>query len=183
MRRLALIAAVTIAMTGMGKKAVLDAGGPGGNSGGSTTITGGRSGAGGIGGTGGTGGALYTFSEFNLPTANTPLRIIKGDGAAMWYLGASTKVGRINTTGSILEVELPKSSIDGDYSFAVARDGSLWYTEESENVLTHITTNGVKTSYPVPTLKARPKAATIGPDGNLWFIETGSGKIGRLTIQ
>ena len=35
--------------------------------------------------------------------------------------------------------------------------------------------------FPIPTASSRPAEMTIGPDGNLWFTEQDSNKIGRIT--
>lgn len=35
--------------------------------------------------------------------------------------------------------------------------------------------------YPIPTADSQPYGITVGPDGNLWFTESGSDKIGRIT--
>jgi streptogramin lyase len=35
--------------------------------------------------------------------------------------------------------------------------------------------------FTVPTANSRPNGITAGPDGNLWFTEAGSSKIGRIT--
>ncbi len=37
------------------------------------------------------------------------------------------------------------------------------------------------TSFPIPTPNSFPGAVATGPDGNLWFVEGASGKIGRIT--
>jgi streptogramin lyase len=38
------------------------------------------------------------------------------------------------------------------------------------------------TSFPIPMVElVKPTGITTGPDGNLWFIESGSGRIGRMT--
>jgi streptogramin lyase len=37
------------------------------------------------------------------------------------------------------------------------------------------------TEFPIPTGSSFPEWITTGPDGALWFTETGSGKIGRST--
>jgi virginiamycin B lyase len=37
------------------------------------------------------------------------------------------------------------------------------------------------TEFPIPTAASRPFAITAGPDGALWFTETGGNKIGRIT--
>jgi streptogramin lyase len=43
-------------------------------------------------------------------------------------------------------------------------------------------TSGDITDFPVPTRSSRPEAITAGPDGNVWFTQSGSGNgIGRIT--
>jgi virginiamycin B lyase len=37
------------------------------------------------------------------------------------------------------------------------------------------------TEFPIPTAGSLPSGITVGPDGNLWFTESGTGKIGRIT--
>ncbi|MEA2711468.1 MAG: virginiamycin lyase [Phycisphaerales bacterium] len=37
------------------------------------------------------------------------------------------------------------------------------------------------TEFSIPTAGATPTAITAGPDGNLWFVETSTNKIGRIT--
>ena len=37
------------------------------------------------------------------------------------------------------------------------------------------------TEFPIPTSDSFPNGITTGPDGNLWFTELGSGKIGKIT--
>lgn len=36
--------------------------------------------------------------------------------------------------------------------------------------------------FPLPTLNAYPNRIVAGPDGNLWFTETKSGKVGRISL-
>jgi virginiamycin B lyase len=37
------------------------------------------------------------------------------------------------------------------------------------------------TEFPLPNANSLPSGITLGPDGNLWFTETGNNKIGRIT--
>jgi virginiamycin B lyase len=37
------------------------------------------------------------------------------------------------------------------------------------------------TEFPIPTASSLPSGITVGPDGALWFTESGAGKIGRIT--
>lgn len=42
---------------------------------------------------------------------------------------------------------------------------------------------GIINEFPIPTAASNPASITRGPDGNLWFTEFGSGRIGRITLQ
>ena len=67
---------------------------------------------------------------------------------------------------------------------AVGSDGNLWFTEfgvDFGNRIGRITTSGVITEFPIPTLVSQPNGIAAGPDGNLWFTETGANQIGRIT--
>src|SRR5664280_2209661 len=37
------------------------------------------------------------------------------------------------------------------------------------------------TDFQIPTANSQPNQITVGPDGNLWFTESGSNQIGRIT--
>src|SRR5262249_37160994 len=39
------------------------------------------------------------------------------------------------------------------------------------------------TEFPIPTPDSEPEGIALGPDGNIWFVETGAQKIGRITPQ
>ena len=42
---------------------------------------------------------------------------------------------------------------------------------------------GAITEFPLPTANSSPHNITSGPDGNLWFTESGASKIGWITPQ
>jgi hypothetical protein len=44
-----------------------------------------------------------------------------------------------------------------------------------------VTTAGAFTEYSIPMPNSAPMGITVGPDGALWFTETGANKIGRIT--
>jgi virginiamycin B lyase len=46
---------------------------------------------------------------------------------------------------------------------------------------TGMAATGQVTEFPLPTAGAQPFAITAGPDGNVWFTEGGSQKVGRIT--
>jgi virginiamycin B lyase len=58
----------------------------------------------------------------------------------------------------------------------------MWFTELAGKI-GRMTTAGVVTNeYLIPTASSQPRGLAVGPDGALWFTETGPGKIGRMTM-
>ena len=49
------------------------------------------------------------------------------------------------------------------------------------NKIGRMTTDGVLTQFPVPTANASVQGICAGADGNVWFTETGGGKVARIT--
>ena len=62
-------------------------------------------------------------------------------------------------------------------------DGSAWITEYGTNKITRISSAGVVTGFPIPTLGSGPSGITAGPDGAMWFTERLANKIGRITLD
>jgi virginiamycin B lyase len=75
---------------------------------------------------------------------------------------------------------------------AVGPDGNIWFTESSSDQIGRMTPAGVITEFQVPTPVPPDSSGTpgigpneiaAGPDGNLWFTETSSNKIGRISLS
>ena len=49
------------------------------------------------------------------------------------------------------------------------------------NRIGRITTSGAITEYSIPTAKSYSYGIAAGPDGAMWFAESGSSKLGRIT--
>jgi streptogramin lyase len=60
------------------------------------------------------------------------------------------------------------------------KNGSIWYTDNN-NTVAMITTSCVLTPTTIPTGNANPQGITGGEDGNMWFTEYNSSKIGKIT--
>jgi uncharacterized protein (TIGR03437 family) len=117
--------------------------------------------------------------------------IAAGPDGAMWFSG-NGHVGRITTAGVVTTYQVPTSN-DTSYSITAGPDGAMWFTESPLNSpasnggpfakIGRITTAGVITEYTLPDPNSIPSAITAGPDGALWFIESGNSKIGRITTS
>src|SRR5260370_38884686 len=59
-------------------------------------------------------------------------------------------------------------------------DGALWFSEDLNNKIGRITTDGVITEF--PNAGTDLSGITSGPDGALWFTDN-FGKIGRITTD
>ena len=59
----------------------------------------------------------------------------------------------------------------------------MWFTETKGNRIGRLTPpgSGSMRESPIPTAGAQPDGIAIGPDGRVWFAETGTGKVGILT--
>jgi hypothetical protein len=60
---------------------------------------------------------------------------------------------------------------------------SVWFTEPDANQIGVITPDGQITEYPLPTPNSKPAGITAGPDGNIWFTELGSDRIGEFVLN
>jgi virginiamycin B lyase len=93
--------------------------------------------------------------------------------------------------GDITEFPIPTASA-GNFPLAIAAgpDGNLWVTEgvaglgsTTTDKLAKVTTAGVFTQYPFPTLHSEPVGIAKGPDGNLWVTETKRDKVAKVTTS
>ena len=149
-------------------------------------------------------------TEFPIPTRNSrPIAIVPApDGKSMWFSEeAGNKVARILLDGTITEFAVPKTQdnvILAGLSFD--HDGNLWvqqYVDQNnptpsnpsppgtdhviridKSILTAAATDISRipfTFFEVPTCGTVMHRIIEGSDGNMWFTELGSNKVGRVT--
>jgi streptogramin lyase len=137
---------------------------------------------------------------------NFSSNIIVGNGGTLWFTEASVNSSGIVTasgigsytpsSGAWSQVLLPTSGGAGQEPFGLTLGpgGNIWFTAAVQSG-----SGGFATSYvgeinanPAnPTLVAeiptgsgtQPNGITVGPDGNIWFTETGAGKIGVVNVS
>jgi len=146
--------------------------------------------------------------EFSIPTHNSrPIEIVAepGGGQAMWFTEeAGNKVGRIGMDGTITEFPVPKTQ-DNIILAGLAFDkaGNLWVQQyidvnnpagpPGSDYLIKIDKSIIAakpsdiskvafTFYQVPTRETVMHRIIQGPDGNMWFTEMMSDKVGRLML-
>ena len=106
---------------------------------------------------------------------------VRGPNGAIYFwddAGVPPNIGRITTSGTIVEVPAPSGQ--RGFGIAAGPDGNLWVASLDFSV-DRVTTNGVFTIFPTPQAAGAPMAITAGPDGNLWFTTFGGQQLCRIT--
>ncbi len=121
-----------------------------------------------------------------------------GDGTA-WVTetGTHEHIWEIVPTGQVLDREVASGRGQSGNCECDARsitagpDGALWFAERMFGRIDRMTEAGEWGAFalpdpgdvPVGELGApRPEALTDGPEGGIWFIDAGTGAIGRITL-
>ncbi len=139
------------------------------------------------------------ITEFPLPTPDgEPVGITAAPDGNLWFTeSGGNKIGRITPTGEITEFPLPTAE-SAPGGITVGPDGNVWFTEFSRigritllgdfvgndgrpEISARILPTHTVSEFSIETINSEPSAITAGPDGNLWFTESGAGQIGRIT--
>lgn len=142
-------------------------------------------------------------SEFPIPTPNSrPIAIVPGpDGHSMWFSEeAGDNLARIDMDGKITEYPIPRAGMNVILAgLAFDRDGNLWtqmyaaqpnYFDDVDHMVkldksvqqapTGDLSRVPITYYRVPTKNTVMHRIKQGPDGDMWFTELNTDKLGRL---
>jgi hypothetical protein len=125
------------------------------------------------------------FTEYLIPgnTGNL-LGLVAGPDGALWITDW-LKIWRMTTSGAVTGY----STVDSfGRSITVGRDGALWFGLQSEvptlpDSIGRMTTAGVFTNTPTPTIRSLPQGIAVGPDGSLWFTELQGNNIGTYQLD
>ncbi len=144
------------------------------------------------------------FTQFTLPAninkdevIERALSITKGPDGALWFVSQNTspstlsvvsgQVGRITTSGTIMEFTLPgggtRRTTPHPTDITTGPDGALWFTDSNLSKIGRMTTSRVLTQF--VSSQADPMGITTGPDGALWFTANffPAAKVGRITTS
>lgn len=128
------------------------------------------------------------LTEFPIPGGSGARGIVAGPDGNLWFVESSRfrpAIGRITTSGAITEYVLSQGPTDiTPGAIVVGSDRNLWFTETQgpaprENV-GRITPKGVVTYFTLPAGSSAQGLAS-GPDGNIWFTDSGGNSIGRMS--
>lgn len=106
--------------------------------------------------------------------------ITEGPDGNMWTSSYSgNQVYKITPSLAITSYPVPGNPV----GIVTGPDGNLWVTEQLGNSIDRVTTSGVVTRYSNGlTAGAQPYAITLGPDKNLYFVESAIKKIGKFVL-
>jgi len=109
--------------------------------------------------------------QFSVSPAGTPTEITFGPDGNLWF-GAGPSMVRMTPAGTITIDSLPSRASSARYAVS-APDGKIWFVDTSFHTLGNIdpATGTLAPPLQVPN-NGTPGAMTLGPDGNLWAIDT-----------
>jgi len=140
-------------------------------------------------------------TTYTIPTTTTsscsscPQTIISGPDGNLWFVeGDGNKIAKITTGGVI--TEYANSAGGWPQDLAVGPDGNIWFTDQgvtgggapgvaANGAIGKVNiTTGVVTKYPLLTTNTQANWITLGPDGALWFTQSGgSNNTARITAS
>jgi virginiamycin B lyase len=132
------------------------------------------------------------IQEFPLPGLTAAYdSITTGPDGNLWFTEYQTsQIGRMTPAGAIQEFPLPTANAQAT-SIIAGPDGNVWFTEVEANKIGRISPTGAIREFSLPPNALASDTGyvgipgsfdiTSGPDGNLWFTEQGTGRIGRIT--
>ena len=121
--------------------------------------------------------------EFALPDRSSlPSDVVDADfdAGSVWVSTfADRRVLRLDRDG---RVTMTAQLTGGPSSLASDHDGGAWATEYASNAIAHITSDGQVTEYPIPTPNSYPAHIGEANDEFVFFTESNTGKLGRLSL-
>jgi virginiamycin B lyase len=104
------------------------------------------------------------------------------DGTHVWFADRAGYIGRIDGAGHLTEWTVPASAAGASPNGLVVADGIVWFTDSPGNRIGRLDpSTGAFTMYDVPTADGWPLGITVGPDGNIWFVERSAAIVARMT--
>jgi virginiamycin B lyase len=127
-----------------------------------------------------------------------PAGITVGPDGALWFaediggnnVRSNFDIGRITTSGVVTYYAIPfANGGPEEVTAGPAGDGGVWFTTQSQTAagfvplpgfVGRLSTAGTFSQYPLSP-PGNPWQIMVGPDGALWFTDTGTNSIGRIT--
>jgi streptogramin lyase len=117
------------------------------------------------------------ISYFFVPSLHSrPFRITPGPDGNLWFTDTnSDMIGTITPDGQVTEYPIGDGKVP--YDIVAGRDGLLWFTENVNDKAGAVNTDGqLVHEYYAPGVDARPTGITVAPNGDIWWVDGGSGQ-------
>lgn len=133
---------------------------------------------------------LNTTNTEGLSASSYPLYIVPGPDGNLWFSDLVGAIGRITTSGAIIEFSAGLNRHSTPEGIVLGPDGNLWFTNRATSSIGRITPSGTITEFSTipngcsgfPGTMCSADEIVSGPDGNLWFNFDGSPQsIARIT--
>ncbi|MDB5043154.1 MAG: lyase-like protein [Candidatus Eremiobacteraeota bacterium] len=131
----------------------------------------------------------YPFGSVGVPAGPASTLTLGPDGNFWEPVSSNRSIARLTPAGAL--TEFPTSmALACPAALTAGPDGALWFTEGAMDKIGRITIDGTITEFPAvppsgtcgtPFVGAEPFGIAAGNDGNLWFTESGSGKVARMS--
>lgn len=122
-------------------------------------------------------------TQVALPASSAPSHIAAGPDGMIWVTEPGTNHVAIIDPSNIGNPPVQVSVPGHPTGITPGGDGlTMWVTQQSSSAVARITIAGnVVKSFPTPTAASAPGGIVTGGDGNVWFSENASDKIGRVS--
>lgn len=128
-----------------------------------------------------------SLTEFNQPAGYNAFEPIAGPDGDVWFLNGTAGVGSITPSGAFASIDFgtPMNSL---VSIAAGVDNSIWVGDYGLHAIWRVLPDapaGLQTKEFTMNLPmgASPQLLTLGPDGNIWFVDAVNHQIGRITPE
>jgi streptogramin lyase len=115
--------------------------------------------------------------ELPIPSSTGP--IVSAPDGALWFTLKDAQIGRMTTAGELATFDAGVPLTGG---IAATSSSSIWFTTVGNQIGRFVLGSGVRMfDTPDGSGSSSPWRLAAGPDGNVWFTENSSSKIGRVT--
>jgi streptogramin lyase len=126
------------------------------------------------------------LTEFNQPAGYGASQPIAGPDGDVWFVNGSAGVGSVSPTGTFASLNFGTPMVSTFGSIAAGAGNSIWVGDSGLHAIWRVLPDApagqqvTEFTANLPTT-ASPQLLTLGPDGNIWFVDASQRQIGRIT--
>ena len=127
---------------------------------------------------------LASSTTTTVPAGTTTITTLAPTSSSTVFVSSSTSSTiqtSITTTTPTTTTALTTTTVSTTQSTTSISSSTTTTTKRTTT--THTLPMAVQTEYSLLTASSEPLGITAGPDGNLWFVEQGVSKIGKITLS